>query len=221
MCNRLSGFQQAAIRALAGSIIDHGELIEDWSPTVNIPVKSQVPVVVNVAAKPGRLMQWGTAVPPKLVFNARSETITAKPLWRDAAAHRRCLMLADGFFEFETLGRRKLGHYFSLPGGAAFAIAGIWLPATSDQPDRCVMVTNAPNELIAPFHDRMPTILTVPDAKEWLGAGPLPPDAISRLCQMYPADQMCHWPSPAAMNSASYQDPAALRPAVREPDLFG
>jgi putative SOS response-associated peptidase YedK len=220
MCNRYSAARKEQIRQLAFEITG-GEISEDWRVSYNIPVRSLVPVVVKATERPARLLQWGTESKMGFLFNARGETLAEKPTWREAVARRRCLLLADGFFEFETVGRTKVGHYFSVPACAVFCIAGLWLPATPDQPDRCVMVTNAPNPLVAPLHDRMPTILDSAEAREWLGDEPLPAETMARLTQPYPAAQMAEWRSPPEMNSHAFQEPAAIEPWRPEPDLFG
>jgi len=201
--------------------ISGSELTEDWRLTYNMPVRSPVPMVLKSPTRPARLMQWGTESKMGFLFNARSETMAEKPMWKEATTRRRCLLLADGFFEFETVGRTKVAHYFSVPDRPVFCIAGIWLPAAADQPDRCVMVTNEPNPLVARFHDRMPTILSPEAAREWLGDEPLPAEALARLCQPYPAGQMTEWRSPPEVNSHTFQDPSAILPWKPEPDLFG
>lgn len=221
MCNRYSAARREQIRQLAAEFFPYVEQPEDWHPSVNIPPTSRVPVVIAGTERPFRLMQWSTKEPQGLLMNARAETLAGRTLWKEAVAHRRCLMLANGFWEFETIGRHKQGHYFSLPTRPVFPIAAIWLPANGKQPDRCVMVTNEPNDLVRPFHDRMPTLLTIPAAKEWISDLPVPQERINQLCGPYPVTEMAQWRSTPEMNRNSYQDLAALDPWVPEPDLFG
>jgi putative SOS response-associated peptidase YedK len=221
MCNRYTAAQREAIRLYGKEILPTLLLEEDWNPIYNIPPTSRVPVIVNDTDRPGRLLSWGTQTTHGLVMNARSETLHEKPLWKDASENRRCVMLADGFFEWETIGKKKLGHYLSLHARRPFAIAGVWFTANDDQPERVVMVTCEPNSLVQPFHDRMPAVLTTDAAKEWLGLKALAPEAIARLCQPYPVKLMNHWRSPPEMNSVTFQDGKAIEPWVPEPDLFG
>lgn len=219
MCNRYTASQREAIRIYGKDIIPY-LVLEEWQPIYNIPPTSRVPVIVGESEHPGRLLHWGTQTVKGLVMNARSETLLEKSLWKGAADKRRCVMLADGFFEWETVGRKKLGHYFTLHGHKPFALAGVWFPATDQQPDRVVMVTCEPNPLVKRFHDRMPAMLSVQSAKEWLAVDTLTSEVVSRLCQPYPVSEMNHWRSPPEMNSVSYQNGNALLPWSPEPDLF-
>lgn len=221
MCNRYSAERREQIRELALQLDPRATLTEDWLPHINIPPTSKVPVVLAAWNQPGRLMRWSTMTKMGLVFNARSETLTEKPMWKEAVAHRRCLMLATGFWEFETVVKTKIGRYFTLPDRPVFPMAALWLPADADQPDRCVMVTNDPNDLVRPYHDRMPTVMSIDAAKEWLSDQPLPPEAIKRLCQPLSVSAMRQWRSTPEMNRNSYQEPAAVLPWQPEPDLFG
>lgn len=217
MCNRYSAARKEEIRQMVRELIGV-EIGDDWNLAYNIPPKARVPVAIQGAA---RLMQWGLESPMGLLFQARAETITTKPTWKESAAHRRCVFLADGFFDWETVGRTKRGHYFSLANGRPFAIAGVWMAATEAESERCVMVTNAANDLVAPFNDRMPSILSRDTVRRWLDPAPLTSDEIGRLCQPYDPGMMQQWASPVAANSSRYQDPAAIQPLQREPDLFG
>ncbi|MEO6992132.1 MAG: SOS response-associated peptidase [Lacunisphaera sp.] len=225
MCNRFSASQWEAIRIYGKEIIPvllrTKDDWADWLPKYNIPPTSRVPVIVNDQDAPRRLMSWGTQTNKGMVMNARSETLLEKSLWQQAALVRRCVMLADGFFEWETIGRRKLGHYLSLKDRRPFAMAGVWFPVSDDQPERVVMVTNEPNALVAPFHDRMPTILSLAAAREWLEIETIQQDDIVRLCRPYPVEEMNEWRSPPEMNSLAFQSPEALQPWKPEPDLFG
>ena len=219
MCNRYSAQRKEQIRLMV--LKQFGlTLAEDWEPSVNIPPTSRVPVVWHDGHARTGLLRWGTQTPMGLVMNARAETLLEKPLWKPAVANRRCILLADGFFEFEDRGRRKQAHYFTVRGKEVFGIAGIWLPANDSQPDRCVMVTTTPNPLVEPYHNRMPSILDDIPAKDWLGSEPLPPGRIRELCRPFSEDRMDCWLAPPEVNSASYQGPAAILPYQPQPELF-
>lgn len=185
---------------------------KQWHPIYNIPPKSDVPVVVKAKEHPLRVMRWGTWTADGLLVNLSADSAATKAMWKNAVQYRRCLLLADGFFQWEASRSPKSGHYFTVAARDAFPIAGLWLPANDDQPERCLMVTTEANALIAPFDDQMPAILHDWDAVEWLGDQPLTPEAIKKLCQPYPPEKFLHWHSPPEANRADFQDPASIRP---------
>ena len=212
MCNRYSASKLKAIRALGSRYAPGHSFTKQWHPIYNIPPKSDVPVVVNGTEQPLRVMRWGTWSIDGLLAEVTADSVATKPLWENAMQHRRCLILADGFFTWETIGPRKFGHYFTVTIPDAFAIAGIWLPANADQPERCLMVTTESNPVVAHFNDRMPAILSEWNAAAWLGNKPLSPETIRKFCQPYPAEKMSHWNSPPEVTGTDFQDPAAVRP---------
>lgn len=214
MCTRYSISNRDAIRELAACIAPGNRIneIDDWSPIYNVFPTSDVPVLTTSSDQPLQLIQWGTKVPTGFRVNVQAEKIGLEPMLLDAVQHRRCLILADGFFEWSVDDRKKVGHYFSLPRHHAFAIAALWLPATDSHPDRCVMVTNAPNEIVAPFNDQMPSILTNESAMEWLGDQPLPSGLVTSLCTPYPAAEMTEWRSPPELIQIGFDEPAAIQP---------
>ncbi len=118
---------------------------------------------------PGR---WAEKASGRPLINARAETLQSQPAFRESFAERRCLIPADGFYEWVTDERGKRPVWFSRPDGDLFAFAGIWaaLPrkGTDDVLHSCAIVTTEPNDLIRPIHDRMPVLL-VPDREaDWL-----------------------------------------------------
>jgi len=125
-----------------------------------------------------KLMRWGLlpswakdeALAGRLI-NARAETIADKPSFRQALKSRRCLVLADGFFEWAKSGAGKLPHYFYLRGGEPFAFAGLWERWTTPEGEALLtftIITTAPNDLVKPVHDRMPVVLRREDEQAWL-----------------------------------------------------
>ncbi len=223
MCTRYSISNRDAIRELAARMAPDNRVneIDDWSPCYNVFPTCVVPVLTASADQPLRLIQWGTKVPTGFQLNVPAEKIGLDPVWQDAVQRNRCLMLADGFFEWSSDDRKKVGHYFSLPRHHAFAIAALWLPATDSQTDRCVMVTNASNEIVAPFNEQMPSILTLESAIEWLGDLPLPSGLVTSLCTPYPASEMIEWRSPPELIRIDFDEPAAIQPWQPEVALFG
>jgi putative SOS response-associated peptidase YedK len=114
------------------------------------------------------------------LLNARGETIFEKPSFRDAAKKRRCLIAADGFYEWHTENGKKQPHFIHRPGREPFAFAGLWERWHSDDGnvlETCTIVTTEANNLIKPLHDRMPVILARADFTKWLG----PVDDVKKL----------------------------------------
>src|SRR5512141_1192257 len=128
------------------------------------------------------------------MINARAETLPEKPAFRAAFKKRRCLVLADGFYEWrkENDGKTKTPMYIAMKSRAPFAFAGLWEVWTSPEGDKrrtCTIITTEPNELVAPIHNRMPAILTGELEAEWLD-GNTPVLALSAMLKPYPAELM-------------------------------
>ena len=140
----------------------------DLHPRYNIAPSEPVEAIIRDAAEK-RLgpMRWGfltsSANEPNLApINARAETVATTPLFRDAFRRRRCLIVADGFYEWRRDGRRNTPYFIHLRSGRPFGFAGIWSAhrdAVGTRSATCAIVTCAPNELMAPIHNRMPVIL--------------------------------------------------------------
>ena len=154
-----------------------------------------------------------------LLANARAETILEKPAFREAVQRRRCLVPADGFYEWQKAGRARLPHYFYLQDRRPFFFAGIWQPPGRSGPGGFALVTTAPNELMAPIHDRMPVILPADQARRWLGRRPLPADELHEICRPLPAGLMgSHRVSPA-VNNARHEGPDCIAAVENDPEL--
>ncbi len=130
------------------------------------------------------------------MINARAETVAEKPSYRAAYRHRRCLVLADGFYEWQRQGDRKVPHFISLASGQPFALAGLWEhwkdKQTGDALQTTTLITTAANEFMAPLHHRMPVVLEPPAADEWLaGSNDLLDDVAARTppLQAWPVDR--------------------------------
>ena len=152
-------------------------------------------------AREAALLRWGLvphwAKDEKIafkLFNARGETLAEKPAFRGLLARRRCLVPADGFYEWR-LGKdgRKEPLRFTLASGGLFAFAGLWTgwtdPATGEPLESCTIVTTAPNPLVAEVHDRMPVILDPSSEEEWLDPD-ISVEHVLSLLLPYPAEAM-------------------------------
>ena len=125
-------------------------------------------------------LRWGLipswAKDPKIgvqCINARAETISEKPSFREAFQKRRCLVPADGFWEWETIGKKKIPWKFTRPDGEEFCLAGLWEAWNSPEGilETFTIITTSPNQLVRSVHDRMPVILGPDGAEDWLEKG--------------------------------------------------
>jgi putative SOS response-associated peptidase YedK len=180
---------------------------EAWpGPRFNVAPTQAVAVVRQPAAREKRelaLMHWGLipswakdAKMASKMINARCETLAEKPSFRTALARRRCLILADGFYEWKTEGKKKQPFCFHLAEDRPFAFAGLWEcwrgPGGSDGPplESCTIVTTSANALCRELHERMPVILAPADYDLWLDPGVTDPQQVLPLLTQYPACEM-------------------------------
>ena len=144
-----------------------------------------------------------------LVINARAEGVLQRPMFREAFRSGRCLVPADGFYEWRRLRRQSLPTHFHLPGRRPFAIAGLWRPeATAES---CVLLTTRPHPAVASIHDRMPVLLPSSAYADWLEA---PPDEASRLLALLAPWEGALEATPVgrAVNDARHDAPDCLEP---------
>lgn len=211
MCTRYTLTDLQAFRALAtllgvGVDLDLSALAARY----NAAPRDRMPVITQRAGRRLQLGSFGltsTAGPkPALLANARAETVLERPTFRAAARERRCLIPADGFYEWEKQGEARLPHYFTLTGGRPFFFAGLWEPGATpdDPPDFCIVTTTA-NAVLAPVHDRMPVILGPNSGPAWLGDEPLPPEQVARLCRPLRADMMTSRRVDPRVNNTRYK----------------
>ena len=153
------------------------------------------------------------------MINARAETLADKPAFRAAYRARRCLVVADGFYEWQRVGGRKQPHFIGFADGRAFGMAGLWerWDGDGERPvESCTIVTTAANEVVAPLHDRMPVILDPGGFELWLDPGVRDPEALQPLLRPHAAAAMRAHPVSPLVNN-----PANDLPACREPLAAG
>jgi putative SOS response-associated peptidase YedK len=165
-------------------------------PTELIPVVGKKKNTTKrglIPMKWGLVPRWANDATGLQPFNARSETIEEKPAFRESFLKRRCLIPADGFYEWQKLGeKRKQAYRIELTTPGPFAFAGIWDWWATPDGGRlytCCILTTSPNELMAPIHDRMPVILPPADYATWLEET-APIAEIKKLCVAYDPGQM-------------------------------
>jgi putative SOS response-associated peptidase YedK len=144
----------------------------------------------------GEYLRWGFKAPwgkRPLLINAQSETVYEKRTFAKAARERRCLVVADGFIEWQRKGdqKKKTPYHFKVKDQKVIAFAGIWFPAIDDDAIETVILTVSPNKLVGDFHDRMPVILSDSDLQnEWLKEDIASFEEMEHLLKPFPADQM-------------------------------
>jgi putative SOS response-associated peptidase YedK len=173
-----------------------------------------------VALHWGLLLPWaGERSVAARMINARAETLADKPAFRAAFRSRRCLVVADGFYEWQRLGGRKQPHFIGFADGRPFGLAGLWERWTgegSGPVESCTIVTTAANEVVAPLHDRMPVILDPGQFPLWLDSEVRDPEALRPLLRPHAGAAMRAYPVSPLVN-----DPAHDLPACREPLAAG
>ncbi|GAB4152375.1 MAG: SOS response-associated peptidase [Candidatus Promineifilaceae bacterium] len=149
------------------------------------------------------------------MINARSETVAEKPAFRAAFKYRRCLIPADGFYEWQKLNGKKQPIYIRAQDGGVLAIAGIWERWTSadgSEIESCSLLTTDPNELLQPIHNRMPVIIAPADYDAWLDPQVQQPEALQALLRPYPAALMTAYPVAPLVNNPFNDTPDCIRP---------
>jgi putative SOS response-associated peptidase YedK len=197
MCGRFTLAKPAGVIAEAFAVEVTGEL----PPRYNI-APTQAIAVVRAGERGGRtlaMLRWGLvpswakdeAIGGRLI-NARGETVAEKPAFRAALAARRCLILADGFYEWQHLGARKQPYHFRLRSARPFAFAGLWerWGAETTALETCTIITTAANEIVAPVHERMPVILPAEAHVQWLAPGRIDPARIKSMLVPHPTGEL-------------------------------
>ena len=149
------------------------------------------------------------------MINARSETAATKPAFRTPLRDRRCLILADGFYEWKRGGTRKQPYYIKLRDGEPFAFAGLcghWGPADGQPLATYSILTTTPNEVLQPIHDQMPVILSPSAYSVWLDPAMRDVEPVQALLTPYPADEMVAYPVSTRVNNPAYDSPECIAP---------
>lgn len=171
------------------------------------------------------LVKWGLipawAKDPAIannLINARGESVAEKPSFRSAFKLRRCLVLADGFYEWRKIGDRKQPYHIGLQGGEPFGIAGLWERWTVGDPpvETCTLITTDANPVVAKVHNRMPVILSPDDYDRWLDPERKSPDDVLDLLRPYPAERMAASPVSTLVNNPRNERRECIEPVDLE-----
>ena len=224
MCGRFSLNQTGDDLAAAF----HLKAVPPVAPRYNIAPTQPVAAAVATADHPEpyfELLRWGLipswAKDPAIgnrLINARAETVSEKPSFRAAFKRRRCLIMADGFYEWQQRASRKTKqpHYIFLKGHQPFAFAGLWEhwsdPVSGGELQTCTILTTAPNELMEPIHNRMPVILPTADYAAWLDPSYDQPQTLQAMLRPYAAAAMERYPVSTLVNKPQHDLPACLEP---------
>lgn len=197
---------------------------QQMRPHFNIAPSQPIAVVANTGENRVDYFVWGLipfwAKDPAIgsrMINARSETLAEKPSYKAPYRRRRCLILADGFFEWVVIPgeKAKQPHYITLQDRQPFAFAGLW--ENWQSPDgseikSATIITTEPNNLMAKLHNRMPVILHAKDYDRWLDPGECVPESLNDLLVPFPSELLQHFPVSRKVNSPANDLPEVILP---------
>ena len=186
----------------------------------NVAPTQDVLTVVGGETRRGGYMRWGL-VPwwakdlsiGSRMINARAETVAEKSAFRDALRRRRCLVLADGFYEWQRTGAKKRPMRVVMRTGEPFAFAGLWSVWKDPDGNRvpsCAIITTTANDMLSSIHDRMPVVLPREMEAFWLDDGVEDPDALRSVLSPYPNDEMEAYEVSTLVNSAANNVPEVI-----------
>lgn len=225
MCGRYT------LTAPGDAIVEAFELdgIPEMRPRYNIAPTQEVAVVRrnrSTGKRQADLLKWGLvpswASDPSIgnrMINARAETAAEKPSFRSAFKKQRCLVVADGYYEWKKLADgSKQPFFIRLEGGRPFGIAGLWEHWEKEAPsiDSCTLLTTSPNEAAGAIHDRMPVILDPKDYDLWLDPKVSDRGKLEPLLVACPAEWMEAWPVSRFVNSPGNDSPKCIEPVTGE-----
>lgn len=205
--------------------LDLGEMPSDWNARYNVAPGQPVAVVTDHQDRKVTWMKWGL-VPSwakdanmgNRLINARAETVELKPAFRRAFAQRRCLILADGFFEWKRDGGKQapsVPYFIHLANRRPFTFAGLWELWNSPEGETlqsCTIITCPANALVNPIHERMPVILKPENRWEWLMQQN--PQDLKLYLKSYPEKDMISYAVSRFVNRPEFDRPECIQPAA-------
>ncbi len=196
-----------------------------WAPRYNIAPTQEIAALRAGGEKGSRslvALRWGLipswAKDPNIgnrMINARAETVAEKPSFRNAMKRRRCLVLSDGYYEWQKQGPKepKQPFYICMEDERPFAYAGLWeswKDPSGKRLESCTIITTEANSLTRPIHDRMPVILPGDSYDHWLDPTLLDAAELQPLLTSFPSDEMKTFPVSTLVNSPRNDDPACV-----------
>ena len=200
----------------------------DWVPRYNVAPTQDAPVIFNQGEPDLQMMRWGLipfwsrdeTIGARMI-NARSETLQEKASFKRPFTRQRCLVLADGYYEWKKAVRGKIPYRFILEGGKPFAFAGLWdkwQPPDGTPVQSFTIITTEANIMARTVHDRMPVILAPENYELWLDPAQKDLARLQALLQPYPPKDMSCYPVSPIVNNARNDSPQCIEP-VPEPGL--
>ncbi|MCG3217667.1 MAG: SOS response-associated peptidase [Candidatus Heimdallarchaeota archaeon] len=187
----------------------------------NVAPTDQVITIIDRSSLTIQEMKWGLTPPwakdetsASKLINARSETINEKRSFREAFRSKRCLILANGYYEWQKSGKRRTPMYIRLKNHAMFSFAGIyedWTSPAGIKKSSCSIITTTPNELTEEIHDRMPVILPISQERNWIDSTQKIAD-LQKMLKPYSADEMEAYQVSTKVNTISNKTIANIEP---------
>lgn len=229
MCGRFAQFSPIKLLKESFDIraLKCGEPVQSY----NVAPSQDVLAVIYSGERILAKLFWGLAPriykqasKPSLLINARFETIEEKPTFREAYRFRRCLIPADGFYEWEKAGTKKQPWFFTNHSGKPFAFAGIWENQKSENGTiygSFVIITTTASEYVNPVHDRMPVILRRESQDMWLNPDEKSPTRLKTIIREGLINELKRYPVSRKINAVSNNDPSCIVPlSVPEAKIF-
>ena len=202
-----------------------------YSLRYNIAPTQPVLAVTNDEGKQAAYLRWGlipswakSASAGNRLINARAETVAERPSFRTALASRRCLVIADGFYEWQRIGNARRPIRVSMKSGELFAFAGLWDSWRDPDGDivrSCTIITTQPNELLRPIHNRMPVILPKELESFWLDDEVRDLFALGDILIPYPPEAMDAYEVSSLVSRPSNEGPEMAIPIGQESPSSG
>ena len=188
----------------------------------NVAPSQEILIINDRGARELLRCRWGF-LPPWLkdlsegskMINARAETLDEKPSFKAAFKKQRCLIIADGFYEWKKEKQKKVPHYIRLKSGKPFGFAGLYNQWTSPEGDKicsCTIITTESNELVAHIHDRMPVIVPDNEIGRWLDPNYQDVEALKEILRPYPSEEMEMYPVSRRVNSVQVDTATNILP---------
>jgi len=198
----------------------------EMAPSYNISPTQDIIILNHKGARQLVKCRWGfiplgardSSIGSRMI-NARAETVASKPAFRSALRNQRCLVIADGFYEWIKKGNKRVPYYIHLKSGKPFGFAGLYNPWTSPEGKRictCTIITTASNELLASVHDRMPAIIPKDRQDLWLYPVEIDPALLPELLRPFPAAELEMHQVSSKVNYPGYDSPDSIRPEFNE-----
>ena len=197
-------------------------------PRYNIAPSQQVPIIRDtesgremVMARWGLIPQWSKEAKTKYsTINARIETVAEKPAYRTPFKHRRCLIPADGFYEWKVFDGRKVPHHIRMRDGGVFSLAGLWdhWEGEGESLESCSIIVMPANDVMKPLHERMPAIIAPAHYDLWMDPRVTDKADIMGYLNSTPSSQLVTYPISPWVNSPKHDDERCLEPVTNVAD---